>query len=688
MADNSRYDGLSQIDNCLSRYYKANMAPTLKKEKDHYETEQQKEYFAAVDAESRRSKGLLERLGEAVRDSHGVTVDVAKLKVDAVGKWNTKTLDDLFADVKLQWAKDTRLQADIKTIKEEFYKALCKAKGVSCSAQLMQYADNYVNKRITSLMVEQLAQLKVPKSSAEYIVKKAWNESLLGLFTPDYGMKGGAVGESVAEKTEEIYQPSRIEKGTAFVASAIADAAATGGVGGGTVLKAGAKKGLQVGLDVGIRASLSAYGQHNWSNENYVRSDSKKILGNENAYKTIQDNGAKYNRIASNAAVELNKRLHYKIKLPPKTTDQRKNDEISSVDKSVRSHSGKLLEKIKSSFSLQAVAYRENDALPSWMLTKSAAENRALALQFYGLAMDMSKYGKAKIVVGKKTMTFAEVSQRAYDYARAAVEVDHRSAKTVHNAKAKPVSTSPSEKEMKTNFNSPQQMFANSPYAAMIQSASTGTQHPSLQQPTSQMPASAQPLPTSGWDNLLDNLGISGFSDITKNLGYVIAMLPDMMIGMFTGKNPNMKLDDHLMPLAAIVGGMFVRNPILKILLMGYGGASLFKSAGNAALGQATGKTNRIAKSFKQYDDEPLNKRVINPAIKGDTMLCNIDGKPLAIRIASADALDAYEQGSLPLNTLANAILRRYDVDNASLAHSYALQQRDMEEQRMQRGIR
>ena len=42
---------------------------------------------------------------------------------------------------------------------------------------------------------------------------------------------------------------------------------------------------------------------------------------------------------------------------------------------------------------------------------------------------------------------------------------------------------------------------------------------------------------TAGWGPYLDNAGLNGFGDITKNLGYVIAMLPDMLIGMFTGRN-------------------------------------------------------------------------------------------------------------------------------------------------------
>ena len=40
-----------------------------------------------------------------------------------------------------------------------------------------------------------------------------------------------------------------------------------------------------------------------------------------------------------------------------------------------------------------------------------------------------------------------------------------------------------------------------------------------------------------------------------------------MILGAFTGKTKSLGLKDNLMPLASIVAGMFVRNPILKMVL-------------------------------------------------------------------------------------------------------------------------
>lgn len=152
-------------------------------------------------------------------------------------------------------------------------------------------------------------------------------------------------------------------------------------------------------------------------------------------------------------------------------------------------------------------------------------------------------------------------------------------------------------------------------------------------------------------------------------MGYVLAMLPDMIIGMFTGKNPNLQLEDNLLPLSAIFGGMFVRNPLLKLLLVGFGGANLLNNAGHAALGIA--KNTAVQNpTYKKYEEESLNPRISHPAIKGNSMIADVDGKPCVIGI-SETAIVAYEKGFLPLSTLANAVLRKYDENSALAAGEY-----------------
>lgn len=181
--------------------------------------------------------------------------------------------------------------------------------------------------------------------------------------------------------------------------------------------------------------------------------------------------------------------------------------------------------------------------------------------------------------------------------------------------------------------------------------------------------AAVQQQSVSGWDNLLNGLGLNGFSDVGKNLGYVFAMLPDLLIGMFTGQTKRLNISDNLMPIAAIFGGMFVKNPILKMLLIGLGGANLLNKAGHEALDHA-GMNSEQVRHYKTYPDESLDRRIKNPVMQGNTLVADIDGQPLVLPVTDM-AVDAYEKGALPLNTLSNAVLRAWDKRQMEVAQNY-----------------
>ena len=189
----------------------------------------------------------------------------------------------------------------------------------------------------------------------------------------------------------------------------------------------------------------------------------------------------------------------------------------------------------------------------------------------------------------------------------------------------------------------------------------------------------------SGWDSLLDGVGLSGFGDVGKNLGYVLAMLPDLLIGMFTGQTKRLNISDNLMPIAAIFGGMFVKNPLLKMLLVGLGGANLLNKAGHEALEARDGKS-AVTRQYRTYDDEQLDRRIKNPAMQGNTLLADVDGVPLVIPV-SDEAVDAYYKGALPLNTLSNAVLRALDRQQEVVALQYEESMDISEETVRSRGI-
>ncbi|MBP3756196.1 MAG: hypothetical protein J6I61_02835, partial [Prevotella sp.] len=129
------------------------------------------------------------------------------------------------------------------------------------------------------------------------------------------------------------------------------------------------------------------------------------------------------------------------------------------------------------------------------------------------------------------------------------------------------------------------------------------------------------------------------------------------------------------------IAGMFVRNPLLKMLLVGFGGANLLNKAGHEALENRDGIKPQPIRQYREYADEPLDLRISNLVMKGNTLVATIDNTPSVITISDA-AVDAYYQGKVPLNTLANAVLRKYDEQQQALQQNYdrQLSQQHVEE--------
>ena len=694
MAKGNNYQSFSQVDYCIRQYYSRYMASTIVQEKKLIEKNQNKEFMDALGKEDNRSI-----LAQAADNMHGINSAYrAKMIADATGKWNKMSVDDLVKRCEDRWFKDKRFQNDYSTFVSAFYYNLVAQHGGKESKKLFEYAESYVQHRFQTLIIEQLAKEKVPRNTASYIAKKAFSDSLLAFTMPKFGLKDGELGEKVNSKAEAMYNPSAITKAAGFAGATLLDTAVTGGFGSASTTIKATLKGVSIVGDYGLRTYLGHKSAKNWSNEEYAKSDSKTVFGDENAFKKIQEGSAKYKKGGTEFINNINSALSRKIKVAPLSISDKARQESNAMLVQHKGNSAKLLSTIKADFTKQCIPYNGNSQVPSWMLTKTSKQNRALASSFYALATEMSKEQKTWIKCGGKKMSFKEVSQRAYDYARAADAIDKHHAQLNKRAgfssetqkalddwdknmaminaidagasnhkKTKSYHATSSGVSSSTGTNSVTQSQGYNPYSQQPQQAPTGN---------------ATTSQTAGWGNALEQMGLSGFSDVSKNMGYVLAMLPDMLIGMFTGKNPNMKLEDNFLPLAAIFGGMFVKNPLLKMLLLGFGGANLFNNAGHAALKEGYAKTSR-AVTYKTYSDEPLNKRISNPVMKGSSMVATIDGKPMVINI-SDNAVDAYERGNVPLNTLANAVLQKYDENNALVSRNYELhhQEENVEQQR------
>ena len=177
----------------------------------------------------------------------------------------------------------------------------------------------------------------------------------------------------------------------------------------------------------------------------------------------------------------------------------------------------------------------------------------------------------------------------------------------------------------------------------------------------------SQPTNQAGWGSLMGELGFDGLGDIGKNLGYVIAMLPDVIVGMMTGKTQSLHLRNNLVPIASVVAGLFIKNPILKLLLIGMGGMNLINKAGHE---QIERHNNPDGIRFKQYPDEELNPRISKPVISGNALVANIDRTPCTITLPD-NVVAAYQAGALPINTLANAVLAKHEANNRLAQENY-----------------
>ena len=80
------------------------------------------------------------------------------------------------------------------------------------------------------------------------------------------------------------------------------------------------------------------------------------------------------------------------------------------------------------------------------------------------------------------------------------------------------------------------------------QTATVSTEKTVREEPSGQEPHAAQ-TNENGWDGLTRFLGLEGLGEVMSNPGSVLAMLPDMLLGIFTGKTQSLGLKENLLPI-------------------------------------------------------------------------------------------------------------------------------------------
>ena len=570
----------AELEYCLQGYFDGKLALVMKQVRDdltHKQLEERGRYQSSL---------------AGVLASANPYADNTDFVLKQTGKWNSKTTEDYLEMCNQKIWKDKNIVKDLALLAGEWRNAVVKEIGrnkydalsKACGEDLA-YA--YVVQRMEDLMIGKLVKDNTPKSTMDYILRKAAQNSIWGL--QEELLKSPLTAE-IEARGEKAYKPSKTEKFAGRATASVVDAVTMGGIGSWKSLA------TLVGSDMALGYILdSKKGNGEQRKEQAMElSISKGVFGqNGNAFTGFRSQAKKVNATDNGYVKTLNSKLHNKIHIPQKAFTP-----MAWTDNSFK-------------FPFQKEQEKRNDP----------------------------KYKNVPLIVapGKEDAYLEEKAK-------------HDAAKV---AEAERIIKERNETE------------ALQEDAEQQQSEDTQQEQPERDN-------------SNGWDGLLKNFGLDGFGDIGNNLGYVIAMLPDILVGMFTGKTQSLGLKDNMIPIASILAGMFVKNPLLKMTLIGMGGANLLNKAGYEALANkqegnesnvALG-SNTNAVRYKSYPDEPLNPRIANPVLQGNCLVATIDKVPYTIQLPE-HVVGAYQAGALPLNTLANSILAKSDQMRLVAGRSY-----------------
>ena len=567
----------AELEYCLQSYFDGKLVPKMKQVQDTLANKQ-------VDEKGRYQSSLA-----GIFASVNPYADNTDYVLKHTGKWNSKTTEDYLAMCNQKIWKDKTIVKDLATIAGEWRNAVVKEIGRSrydalskaCGEDLA-YA--YIAQRMENLMIGKLVKDNTPKSTMDYILRKAAQDSIWGL--QEELMKSPLTAE-IEARGEKAYKPSKTEKFAGKATASVVDAVTMGGIGSWKSLV------TFVGSDMALGYALDTKkGNTEHRKEQAMElSISKGVFGQSgNAFASFRSQAKKVNATDNGYLKSINSKLNNKIHIPQKA--------------------------------ITRMAWTDNSYKFPFLQEQEKRNN--------------PKYKDVPLIVapGKED---AYLKDKAKNEAAKVAEAER--------------------------------IIKEKNEAETLQEDAEQQQSEDTQQVQPERDNS------NGWDGLLKNFGLDGFSDIGNNLGYVIAMLPDILVGMLTGKTQSLGLKDNMMPIAAVLAGMFVKNPLLKMTLIGMGGANLLNKAGHEALankqeGNAALGSNTNTVRYKSYPDEPLNPRITNPVLQGNCLVATIDKVPYTIQLPE-HVVGAYQAGALPLNTLANSILAKSDQMRQVAGRSY-----------------
>ena len=579
----------AEIERVFGDYFNCHLTPVMR-DTQNYLGRKQAEEMAEY---STSAAGILSSMASA----HNPMMDPYQtLKV--TGEWNSKTTEDYLEMCREKIANNKEIQADLTIMANEWRTAVVDEIGRErydeLSGQLgsdLAYA--YTEYRIGELMTGKMVKDNMPKSSAEYIMRKAAQNTLFGL---SYTLNQSPLAAEIERRGEAAYKPSKLEKGTGKVIGASIDAISLGGAG------SWASFAKFVGADLAFSA-LTSSKDKTGNTASVEECISKGVFGSErNVFDRFRKEANEIRANDNPYIIATNERLTKKIPV-------------------------------------QSFDFRD------WMIHNAQAK---MPFDFIaGQKIKDERYKDIPMVIAPEYMeTYLQDMEKKE-------EVKGQSA----------LANNPGQSGNTHTAQSVQQ-------ANETETAEESREDTAIE--SGQQTANAN---ENGWGDFFSTLGLSGMGDISKNLGYVLAMLPDILVGMFTGRTKSLDLGDNVLPIASIIAGIFIKNPILKMMMIGLGGANLLNKAGHEALGWKRNEDNGLKEGnrsvrYRVYADEPLNPRISGPILQGNNLIATIDHVPCTIQLPEK-VVSAYNAGALPLNTLANAILAKSDRTQQLMSQNY-----------------
>ena len=571
MAEIKNKEAFAEVEFCLGRYLGDNVG-TVMDDTRRFLIKKQGEERIEYD---KSLGGILSAMADASHSCPGIDTSSQILK--ATGEWNSKTTEDYLQMCRDKILNNKEMMHDLTALTIQWRQVMIEEIGQKryneASKQIgSDLAAAYIDYRLQQKMIDTLVDEQTPKSTAEYVIRKAAEGSLLGL---PMVLQRSPLEAQIAKEAEDKYKANGWEWAGARALSFGIDTITTMGCGSWANLA------KLAGVEV-VFAGLEAYAEHK---------------AGQNKAMTIEE-------CISKGLFGSDENVFDGIKAKSFYLDAERSEGVTRINAT--------LKRPVSTFNMGGYL------------------NRGATAMF------------------KPFVNAFEGFKKGLENA-------------AENAKAAQQGQGPHQAEGNDTRSAEAQLAANSQ-----NNTNNNETNPSMTDDEKEI-VQQQEANQAGWSSLMGDLGFTGLGDIGKNLGYVIAMLPDILVGTMTGKTQSLHLRDNLIPMASIVAGLFIKNPILKMVLIGMGGMSLINKAGHESLER---HDNPDGIRFKRYDDEELNPRITSPVINGNCLVANIDRTPCSITLPD-NVVAAYKAGALPLNTLANAVLARHEANSQLAQENY-----------------